>query len=241
VSLGLPVRVRSSAAEVDQHDAVFCGQENVVGFDVAVQQPRSVDDLECRAELPGDAEGFRDGERALVDDVFGQRRALEGFHDDVRGVVLLEGVVNLHDVRMVEALHDLGFLEEFAFGFLEVQMFRRRDEQALAGAAVGKEFFDGNARVASCVGCQVRDAEPALPEGGFDAVTRLDPRARLEVRGAQAGTAIGAVRWGVPERGGTKRAGFHQSGLYAQGRGEVPCVVEPQNPRVGCGRRTERI
>ena len=99
----------------------FLGHQDVLGLDVAVDQP----DLAGRADrltgLPHDRKRQREVESTLLDDVFLQVRPLDVLHRDEIDLVDATQRVNVDDIRMIE----LGDRRRFGLQPAEIGRVRR--------------------------------------------------------------------------------------------------------------------
>ena len=103
------------------------GDEEVGGFDVAMNDALSVSGIEPIGNLNGDIEEPVKFKGLTADEVL-ERNAVEKFHDDVRFAVLLTNVMNGADVGMVEGGGGLRF------------PFEARKRLGVFGHVVGQEF-----------------------------------------------------------------------------------------------------
>ena len=91
-------------AEVANFHLAACGEEDVVGLDVAVDElgpvPRVLQRL---GDIDGNGDGLARVKPALPFDVLLQRLAVHKLHGDVVRALALAGGINLHDVGMAEA------------------------------------------------------------------------------------------------------------------------------------------
>ncbi len=92
--------VQPREAEVEQLDVAIGPYHDVVGLDVAVNDLRPVRDGQRLGDLPRDA--HRPLERKILAGEFTQRSAFDQFHRDVAIVSDDAGLVDRHDVWMVE-------------------------------------------------------------------------------------------------------------------------------------------
>ncbi len=129
-------------------------------LDVAVDDARRVRELERLAQLAHDAHALLQVEALVRIEEVLELLALDELHDEVGNFVLLAEVVDLDDVRMVEARHGLRFAHE-AHG------------EVLAGVLVEVALEDGLDRHRAAearVHAFVDDTHRALAEDALDVV-----------------------------------------------------------------------
>lgn len=152
----IPVAVRlaslSSAgdAEVAELHHPLCVEHEVLGLDVAVEQPSTVREVECCA-TGKDCGACFVGRKAFISELVAER-PLAPLHDEqADAVVAVDEVVHRHDVRMVERGHHAGFGHEaFAHGWV--------------GGKRPRELLDGDLAPQAGVSCPVDDAEGTSPQ-----------------------------------------------------------------------------
>ena len=88
-------------AEIEDLHVVARPDEDVFGFDIAVDDACSVRGVQRGGDLRAHVEGCVQAQRTGGEPIF-QRRALQILHDDERPLVLLADVVDGADVRVVE-------------------------------------------------------------------------------------------------------------------------------------------
>src|SRR5262249_12735507 len=88
-------------AEVEQLDAVF-GEEDVRWLEVAMHDAAAVHRREGREYSARDLERLRNGQRTPTDSLR-ERFTLEEFHRDVEPAAVFPDLVELADVRMIQA------------------------------------------------------------------------------------------------------------------------------------------
>ncbi len=119
--VGVGVFGESGESEVEDFDDVVLsadgGEEDVGGFEVAVDHADGVGFFESVAELGHDVEGLFDGEWAEAFEACAERFSLEVLHDVVEvAVVCLAVVVDLDGVPMGKGCGDLDFVFEAGDG-----------------------------------------------------------------------------------------------------------------------------
>ena len=189
------------AAEVDELDLV-ADLDEVVGLEVAVDEPEVVEVLERRQDLEDVGEGLVGGDRVvaaglahpLLEDGL-QRGAADVLHDDVAGVVVGDEVVDLDDVRV----RDLG----------EEPLLGDRRGQRVGVAGVEQALEDDPAVRHVLVAGEVDPAEAAVGEAAGHLVLPGDEVAGLELGvegerlaalGAEAGRAARVAVLAAPDR-----------------------------------------
>ena len=99
-------------AEVDELHLAPVRQHQVVGLDVAVDDPVRVRHGEGPADLPDDLESRRPRRSVPVLQVVAERVPVDELHREVVGRLDLPEVVDLDDVRVVQPRRGAGLLEE---------------------------------------------------------------------------------------------------------------------------------
>ena len=98
-------------AEIEDFHVVARPDEDVGGFDIAVDDARGVRGVQRVGDLRAHVEGCVQAQRTGGEPIF-QRRALQILHDDERPPVLLADVVDGADVRVVQCRCHLRFARE---------------------------------------------------------------------------------------------------------------------------------
>ena len=98
--------------EVGQIHVLLGAEQDVRGLDVAVDEPRRVRGVECRADLGDKPRGARRREPALAPHEAADVVPGDVAHRDVREAVLLTGVVDRDHVRVIDRGGDLGLAQE---------------------------------------------------------------------------------------------------------------------------------
>ena len=157
---------------------------HVVGLEVAEEQPLIVQVAQRREDLEhvGDGVGERErvatavvGRPALAQQL-AQADPVDVLHDDVAGAVVLDEVVDLDDVRVVDAGEEPALVE--------------RVGDRLRVSAVDHTLEDAPHVVDLAVPGEVDPAEPPVGEAAHDLVLPADDVAAPELR---AGTRTGAA------------------------------------------------
>ena len=79
----------------------MAGEEDVRGFDIAVQNARAMRGIESVGQLNRSVQQFSIGQRSFAQTAV-ERLTFHQFHDQVRLTVMLPDIENLADIRMVE-------------------------------------------------------------------------------------------------------------------------------------------
>ena len=113
-------------AEIEHFHAIARPDEDVGGFDVAVDDARAMRGVQRVGDLGAHVEGGVQAQRTGGEPIL-QRRALQILHDDERPPVLLADVVDGADVRVVERRRRLRLAREPAQGLgVASRALRRR-------------------------------------------------------------------------------------------------------------------
>ena len=88
--------------------------QNVVGFDITMQQARRVHRSECAAQGDAENDGFIRPHGALLDDLRGQGVAIDPIAPQPGSTVMACGTVDAEHVVMANAGQAPGFVEEAA-------------------------------------------------------------------------------------------------------------------------------
>ena len=159
------------AAEVQQpHGPAL--QHQVVGADVAVDEPRGVHRAERGKERLDHVQQLAGGDApAALRHEFLECRAVNVLHDDIDGVVGLEKVAHGDDLRLfVHFCHRPRLIEEAPAALVVVPLRARvavhllRDVRVARDPGGGKIFLDGDLQLQLQVAADVGDAEAALPQ-----------------------------------------------------------------------------
>ena len=102
---------RLRKTEVQDLDQAVVRHHQIVGLQIAVDDTRSVGLAEPVADLGGNGDRLRDGERAVLEER-PQRSPLDELHRDIGGALVLGDVVNGDDVGMVQSRRAAGFTLE---------------------------------------------------------------------------------------------------------------------------------
>jgi hypothetical protein len=180
--VGLPQRLRD--AEVDDLDEVLvlaAEQEDVVGFDVAVDDALGVGGAERRGDLPGDVGDPGLGQRALAVEQLGQRLTLEELHhDEGPAVVGLAEVGDVDDVLVADRRRQPGLLLEARDHLLLARVLVEQDldRDPLADERVGRLVDRAHAALADLAGHHVA-ARQGRADQIFLGLMAAHPRRRL--------------------------------------------------------------
>ena len=96
-------RSRAGNAEVRHLYFSVAGNNDVLGFNVPVDDMLAVGDLDALRDLDGDSDRLAARESALLLDIALQRDTVDEFHDDVVDVVFLSDVIDIDDILMRKA------------------------------------------------------------------------------------------------------------------------------------------
>ena len=138
-------------------------EDDVVGLDVAVDDPAAVREAQRAQDLAGDLDRGRDRQRPFADDPVLEAPALEVLHRDVVGALGLAAVVDRDDVRVRQAGGVLGLTPEAL------------DERLVARVAVVQDL-DRDAAAQLFVFGEVHVRHPAGAELPQDAVAPVEER-----------------------------------------------------------------
>ena len=170
---GLRLRRRHQLgdAEIEDLEPPVAGAEEVLRFEVAVDDALAVRGAEALRELQRELRCFLRRKRALPD-AFRERHALEELGDDVRLALPVSDVVDVENVRMIERARRARLLLEPA--------------QRLFAAEAGDEHLDRDLAAELVVEGDHDPAHAALPQLALDLVSPGDEqrRARLVVQTA---------------------------------------------------------
>ncbi len=129
--------------EVGQSCLAVAADQDVLGLDVAMDDPGGVDRLQSLEHLPDDrANAHRIERRLAVDEVL-QVLAVDVLHDDVEGFTLLTEIVDIDHVAVGNGCGGAGFLAEspdirLVFGEITTEELDRDDAiETLVPAAIG--------------------------------------------------------------------------------------------------------
>ena len=98
-------------AEIEHFHAIARGDEDVGGFDVAVDDARAMRGVQRVGNLDAHVEHRVQAQRTRGEPIL-QRRPLQILHDDERSPVLLADVVDRADIRVVQRRRGLRFPRE---------------------------------------------------------------------------------------------------------------------------------
>ncbi|MNY02582.1 hypothetical protein D3C86_1351560 [compost metagenome] len=158
---GRQVALDPRHAEVRELHGPGLGEHDVVGLDVAVDDPRLVRVVEGRADLDRDVHHLLDREGGLLLQEVAEALALEQLHGHVVAIAVLAVVVDRDDVGMAHARGGHGLAPEALHGVLFLDL----------GQGVGEQqLLDGDRAPESGVGRLVDDAHPSPAEFGDDFV-----------------------------------------------------------------------
>ena len=87
-------------AEICDLDAAVLQNHNIVGLNVAVDNPTAVRVLERFTNLGGKMQGFAPVEDSLLLHILLERNTLDEFHDNIVNVIRTRNVVDTHDIRV---------------------------------------------------------------------------------------------------------------------------------------------
>ena len=150
-----PIRVQIAAEpEVGHLDLTFAGQQQILGFDVAMDQPEFTRRADGHTGLSHNGKRQRIIEPALFLDVIAQVRALHVFHRDEANAFGRPQRINMDDVRMVQ------FRDGRGLGFEPAQIRRLRQE-------IGAKDFEGDGAVQADLAGQVNLAHATTAEQAF--------------------------------------------------------------------------
>ena len=171
----------AGGAEIDDDGEAGAGDEDVVGFDVAVQQLAAVQVVERIEQAHHEAEeaGLGDGgaHGGMLGGEFIERDAVDELDHVVGGAVFLEVGVDFGDAGVVERGEEAHFAQEVAegpvVGFLAgVGVVHADIECAFLAVAegIGEAFLDHDAAVEQGFLREVGDAEAAAAYGALHSV-----------------------------------------------------------------------
>ena len=173
-------------AEIENFGVAAAGDEDVGGFDVAMDDLLGVGGVEAVGDIDGEGKEEFEVHGTPADSVF-QGLAVEKFHGDEGFAIVFADVVNGADVGMIERGRGFGFATEAFEGL------------GIVGDVVGKEF-QGNEAVEARVFGFINYAHSAATEFFENAVVGDGP---TEKRGGlrHVGRILG-MRRGEVKRGG---------------------------------------
>lgn len=179
-------------AEVEEFGGAFGRDEDVAGFEIAMDDHAFVGVLDGGADLLEELEPGAEGELALLA-VFGDGLAFDEFHDEVGEAVFVGAAIEeAGDVGVVEGGEDLPFEAEAGGGFFRVQPVA--DEFDGDGLAIGVVVAFG----------AVDLAHAAAGDEGSDAIgpeaatkERVSFGALVGGQGIQGGAIPGAIGGGL--------------------------------------------
>ena len=87
-------------AEICDLDAAVLQNHNIVGLNVAVDNPTAVRVLERFTNLGGKMQGFAPVEDSLLLHILLERNTLDEFHDNIVNVIRTRNVVDTHNIRV---------------------------------------------------------------------------------------------------------------------------------------------
>ncbi len=153
------------SSEVEDLRLAAVGDEDIVGFQVAVDDRVVVRDADGREELLDQVDGHVHAEPPVFVEPRPHRAPFDPLHDDEQHWAVLVEVVDPHDAGMIERRYGGGFAVE------------PLPEARVAGILLG-QHLDGDGDLEARVGGPIDDSHRAAPELGFD---RVAP----ELRGTQ--------------------------------------------------------
>ena len=112
---------RSGQAEIEELGAVAC-QEDVGGFEVAVNDAQVVKGLQRAEDLTFNCQGLRGVDR-VSEEALRQGLALEQLQDEDQTLTFFEDVENLADVGMIHAGQGTRLAPKPAVGFFALACF----------------------------------------------------------------------------------------------------------------------
>jgi hypothetical protein len=112
--------------EVGEVDLTGVGDHDVRGLDVAVDEPSVVCGVQRVGDVADDLDGALDGERPEIGQQLVEVAAVDPQHRQVEVAVVLAGLVDRHDARMVDPRDELSLTQQ-ALAVLLVQCAHRRD------------------------------------------------------------------------------------------------------------------
>ena len=178
----------SCRAEIQNFNLAVVADENIVGGDVPMDQPGSMNFPQCLQDGEHDLHGLRNAVGAFfrqnIFDVF----AFQKLHDDIRRVVGLQTVIDLDNAfQIVEPCQTPAFVQHPADAVLKqtLRLFVVAGDVQLPRDAGGKtgghELLDGDLFVQAGVPRNVGDPKTALPEAAPDQIPIDQDRARLQM------------------------------------------------------------
>lgn len=96
--------------------------QNVVWLDVSVGYFHFVKITQSLSHLPDDVSSSCVGKRSLAFDIVSKRSSTEVFHDNIDGIVSLEGIDEFDDCGVFNTAHDLYLSENSLPFFLDDQL-----------------------------------------------------------------------------------------------------------------------
>ena len=110
MTLHLIVYKLTRRSKVNQHNAVIRCDNDIVGFNVAMQHMLAMNVSHSLTQLPHAVDGIIVTHLAVTLDELLQCGAFHIFHDNIRGVVFIEDVVHPNHVRMVQGSQSTGLV-----------------------------------------------------------------------------------------------------------------------------------
>ena len=150
-------------------ERVIAGEEDVVGFDVAMHDAARVRVGERVGDILEDAHGVAHGQLALAGETRAQRLALDERHRVVEDVAFAARREQRHDVRMLQRRGELDLAVEAVDADLRRQLGRQDFDDDLAG----EPGFFGEEHAAHAAAAQLPLDAIRRPEGGLQAVGEL--------------------------------------------------------------------
>ena len=102
MTLLLVVDKATSRAKIDQHHIALRRDDDILGFDIPMEDMIGMDMLYGLAELGDIVDGFLIGQRASLIDNLLEGASRHEVHHDIGCAVRIKDIVNVHNVGVVE-------------------------------------------------------------------------------------------------------------------------------------------